>query len=91
MQDGAQQLREWIDRRGVTDRDAAKIIGLNHTFLSNLVTGKRRPGLVNALKVERATGIPVEAWTPTTVGKNRKATKLTVVNTNDDKEKSPCI
>lgn len=71
MLHGRHQLRQWIDRRGVTDRVAASIIGLDHTFLSNLVTGKRNPGLVNALKIERATGIVVEAWEPTNVAKSK--------------------
>lgn len=85
---GQHQLRNWIDRRGVSDREAAGIIGLNHTFLSNLVTGKRVPGLVNALKIERATGIPVEAWEPTHVGKSSVGASANGANKKTDKEKT---
>jgi hypothetical protein len=50
------------------------------TFVSFLVNGKRTPGLTNALKIERLTGIPVEAWAssdlddyePATTAKGRK-------------------
>jgi hypothetical protein len=32
------------------------------TFVSKLLNGHRIPGLVNATKIERLTGIPTEAW-----------------------------
>lgn len=62
MQDGATQLLDWMKRRGFTQTEAAEFFGWDMTFVSKLVNGHRLPGLVNAVKIERETGIPVEAW-----------------------------
>lgn len=62
MQNGRTQLRAWIERRGITQQDAAGIIGMDQVSLSYVLSGKRTPGLANATKIERATGIVTEAW-----------------------------
>jgi transcriptional regulator with XRE-family HTH domain len=62
MQTGAKQLADWMRRRTLNQRETAAHFGWDETFISQLVTGKRTPGLANALKIERETGIPVEAW-----------------------------
>ncbi len=62
MPSGSQQLRQWIDRRGVNQREAAGLLGLNEVVLSQLLSGKRQPGLANAIRIERVTGISVESW-----------------------------
>lgn len=81
MQTGAEQLVDWMDRRGLNQRETAKHFEWDETFISMLVTGRRLPGLANAVRIERETGIPVEAWVssehdePATVvsGKARKS------------------
>jgi transcriptional regulator with XRE-family HTH domain len=70
MQLGARQLRDWIARRGVNQAEAAELLGFHEAFVSQLVNGKRFPGLVNALKIERVTGIPVSAWASSRLGKS---------------------
>lgn len=69
MQSGPEQLRSWIARRTSTERnpdgnqrEAARIIGMDHTFLSQLLSGRRCPALGTAIAIERTTGVPVEAW-----------------------------
>ena len=62
MKSGAEQLKDWMDRRGFNHTEAAEYLGWDMTFVSKLVNGKRAPGLTNAVKIERETGIPVEAW-----------------------------
>ena len=62
MKSGAEQLRDWMERRGFNQTETAKHFDWDMTFISQLVNGKRYPGLVNAVKIERETGIPVEAW-----------------------------
>lgn len=62
---GRSRLRQWIDRSKLNQLEASEIIGFDKTALNHILTGKRTPGLQNALKIERATGIPVEAWVPT--------------------------
>ena len=62
MQSGAELLKAWIERRGYRQNEAAIHLDLNEAFLSMLVNGKRLPSLDNAIRIERHTGIPVEAW-----------------------------
>ena len=61
---GRAQLAEWIERRYPTQREAARKIGIDPTQLSQVLTGKRRPGLDNAVRIWRETGISVVAWVP---------------------------
>lgn len=61
---GRVRLRQWIDRSKLNQLEAAEVMGFDKTALNHILTGKRTPGLQNALKIERATGIPVEAWVP---------------------------
>lgn len=66
MQSGATQFIDWMERRwpgsNRPQREAAAHFGWDETFISMLRTGKRTPGLTNAIRLERETGIPVEAW-----------------------------
>lgn len=64
MKSGAEQLKDWMHRRRFLQREAAEHLGFDATFVSQLVNGARTPGLDNAIKIERETGIPVEAWLP---------------------------
>lgn len=61
---GRERLAQWLQRAKVNQLEAAELIGIDKTQLSQILTGKRRPGLDNAIKIERATGIAVEAWVP---------------------------
>lgn len=61
---GRERLAQWLERAKLNQLEAAEIIGIDKTQLSQILTGKRRPGLDNAVKIERATGIAVEAWVP---------------------------
>lgn len=62
MKSGAEQLKDWMHRRRFLQREAAEHLGFDETFVSQLVNGRRTPGLDNAILIERETGIPVEAW-----------------------------
>lgn len=55
-------------RRGFTQADAARYLAFDEPYISVLVSGKRTPGLDNAVKLERLTGIPVEAWASNELG-----------------------
>lgn len=63
-QGGRDRLAQWIERSKLNQLEAARLIGIDPTQLSQILTGKRRPGLDNAVKIEQATGIVVEAWVP---------------------------
>lgn len=66
MKTGAEQLVDWMKRRWPEStrpqNDTAAHFGWDLTFITKLVNGNRLPGLVNAVRIERETGIPVEAW-----------------------------
>jgi transcriptional regulator with XRE-family HTH domain len=62
MESGAVQLRDWMRRRGFTQADAARFLGFDEPYISVLASGKRTPGLENAVLIEQLSGIPVEAW-----------------------------
>jgi len=62
MKLGPEQLKDWMHRRRFLQREAADFLGFDETFVSQLVNGRRVPGLDNAIRIERKTGIPVEAW-----------------------------
>lgn len=72
MQSGREQLHAWIGRRFQNvrgkQREAARLLGVDQSYLSQILSGVRRPGLDTAIRFERATGIPVEAWAPQTDG-----------------------
>lgn len=72
MQSGQEQFRNWIERRFPNSprkqRDAAEYFGWDETFIAKLLADppqQRKPGLINAIVIERHTGIPVEAWVST--------------------------
>jgi len=64
MNSGREQLADWIERRGFSQREAATYFGWHETFISKILLGYRLPGLAAAVKIERHTGIPVTAWVP---------------------------
>lgn len=60
---GRKQLADWMERRGFKSQaQAARFLNIGKDLLCELLSGKRTPGLDNALIIERQTGIPVEAW-----------------------------
>ena len=62
MNTGPEQLKDWMHRRRFLQRETAEYIGFDESYISQLLSRTRSPGLDNAVKIERATGIPVEAW-----------------------------
>lgn len=70
MQSGAALLKQWVERRGYSQVEAAEILGLHESFMSMLVRGHRIPSLTNAIRIERLTGIPVSAWASSAVDKS---------------------
>lgn len=73
MQSGAEQLKDWMERRGFNQRETATHFGWDETFISQLITERRKPGLMNAIRIERETGIPVEAWASSELDESAEA------------------
>lgn len=62
---GRAQLRGWLTRSKLNQVQGANALGITETYMSLLLSGHRRPGRDNAIKLERLTGIPVAAWSST--------------------------
>lgn len=78
---GREQLRDWMERRNVNQREASELVGMNEVHFGQILNGIRLPGLVTAVKIEQRTGISVESWVLTQVsesdnGESGIATKL---------------
>lgn len=85
MKSGRQQLREWMDRSNMNGVQASTHIGIHTTYLSQILGNVRTPGLTNALLIERATGIPVEAWAPKSLSDLSFADSEVAATTSDSK------
>lgn len=59
---GSIALRQWVDRRAISQLEAAALIGIEYSLFNKYVLGYRRAPLEAAIKIHRATGISVEAW-----------------------------
>jgi len=57
-------LHDFIERAGITQRQMAERIGCSTSFLSEVLSGRKAPGVGLALRIERETGgaVPVAAW-----------------------------
>lgn len=75
------RLRAWLDKTGLTQREAAKQLGIHFTFLNQLLSTnyrKRCPSMLTATRIERVTGIPIVAWMPTNVARKKRAPRKPV-------------
>lgn len=70
MKSGVEQLKDWIERRAFSQRDAAEYLGWDEQSFSKLIRGTRGIGLSKAVQIEGLTGIPVEAWVSSLVDKS---------------------
>lgn len=67
MHSGHEQLKDWMQRRGFDQAGAGRFLAIDPAEMSKFLSGKRTPGLRTAIRIERLTGIAVEAWTSTEV------------------------
>lgn len=51
-----------MERRGFNQADAARFLDFPEPVVSKMKDGLEGLGLARAIRVERLTGIPVEAW-----------------------------
>lgn len=49
------RLRSHLKRHGLTTSDFAKDLGCHRSFVSLIITGRKRPGLTLAAKIEHLT------------------------------------
>jgi plasmid maintenance system antidote protein VapI len=67
MTDGQAALWAWMDRRGVNQRETARLLEIHYVTLNAILTGRKKPGLAVAVKIEQHTGINTGVWVRTAV------------------------
>lgn len=65
---GRDRLKQYLKRSKQKQRQLAQQIGFTESYLSQLLSGKRTPGRVNALRIEEETGVPVGSWSELSIG-----------------------
>ncbi len=75
MMHGRQRLREWLRRSLMSQRDFAAKISVSDGYLSQMLSGNRRPKLEMLMTIEAETGVPVESWAELRHGKSVNSAK----------------
>lgn len=58
----AAQLRGWLAKRRISQREGAALLQLDATYLNAILSNRRRPGLPLAVRLEKQTGVPANSW-----------------------------
>jgi transcriptional regulator with XRE-family HTH domain len=69
---GPERLLQYCKRSHLKQYELADLLQMHNTTLSHVISGKRRPGLDIAVRIEALTGIPVSAWTDSERGKTAR-------------------
>lgn len=80
MQTGRVQLAAYQRRSRLKQYELARLLSLDGGHLSQILSGKRRPSLVIATRIQDLTGVPATSWVDRTVGKAGKPRPRTVRN-----------
>ena len=54
-------LADYFEQTGATQESLATKLGVDRSYVSYLVAGKRQPALDLAVRISRLTGVPVES------------------------------
>ncbi len=57
-----ERLLQWLGRTRQTQYELAESIGVSQGYVSGIITGRHKPSLDIAAKIERVAGIPASAW-----------------------------
>lgn len=87
---GAERLAEYCKKHYDNQYELAELLELAEAHLSQLLSGKRRPGLPIAVRIEERTGVPAESWLLKPVGKSAKAKRDTPGSDEISQRESSC-
>jgi transcriptional regulator with XRE-family HTH domain len=62
MNTGRTRLRDYMERCRMKQKDLAALLGVTDAYLSQILSGRRSPGLSTALRIEDCTGVPARSW-----------------------------
>ena len=68
MQHARERLKGWIVRSKLSQGKAADLLEVDRSYLSQILSGKRSPGLETAVHFESVTGVPVATWVAKAMG-----------------------
>lgn len=68
MKIGRERLAAYLRRSRLKQNELADMVGVSAPYLSQIVRGRRKPGLDMALRIEQVTGVPVDSWAATLRG-----------------------
>lgn len=66
-------LWNWMERKGFDQRETAKELKIHWVTLNAILSGRKRPGLAVAVKIQTLTGIAAGLWMDTRVRHYRRA------------------
>lgn len=69
MKSGRELLEAWRLRSKLNQRTLAATLGVSDGYLSQILSGKRRPKLELLTAIEGLSGVPVSSWLDTRRGK----------------------
>ena len=75
MPSGRHLLGAWRERSKQDQRTLARALGVSDGYLSQILSGLRRPKLELLMKIEELTGVPVSSWVDTRRGRLGKRAK----------------
>jgi len=73
LKTGRERLAAYRDKCHLNQNELADLLQLDYTYVSQIITGVRRPGLETAIRIEAVTGIPVKSWSATIRGNPGRA------------------
>jgi transcriptional regulator with XRE-family HTH domain len=86
MQNGRERLAAYRHRSRMRQNELADLLGLTDSYLSQILSGRRRPGLDIAVRIETLTGVPVESWADTSVSEAEPKQSKRVRKTHSNSE-----
>lgn len=75
MTTGRERLIAWLRKSGLKQYELAEEVRITAAYLSQVLSGVRRPSLPIAVRIQDRTGVTVESWVETARGKSGKGRK----------------
>lgn len=73
---GANALWNWLEKRGLNQREAALMLDIHWVSLNQILMDRRRPGLAIAVRIFEFAGIEPGIWTRTPVRQTPQVVSL---------------
>lgn len=85
------RLKAYRAKHFKNDYELAALLHLTKPHMSQILSGKRRPGLAIAVRIEDATGIPARSWADMRVSRQTKPDTRKLREAVVDKRESSAV